>query len=246
MTRIAPDTDAALALLSEQPWNAVLVDHGLGAEALGRLAQASTTVAHRIILITPADRHALPAMMQAGFGAYLVKPIRAASLAARLGSEQPRARLDRMRDERPTPPTAEPRTILIAEDNEINALLTRSLVEKAGHRATVVADGVQAVEAWTAARAAGTPFDLVLMDLHMPVLDGLQAASQIRAREADAGNSATPIVALTANASAKDHDACLAAGMEAFLTKPVDRDQLADILARFPLKQPKNGQSAPA
>jgi CheY-like chemotaxis protein len=90
------------------------------------------------------------------------------------------------------------------------------------------------------------PFDLVLMDLHMPVLDGLQAASQIRAREADAGNPATPIVALTANASAKDHDACLAAGMEAFLTKPVDRDQLADILARFPLKQPKNGQSAPA
>jgi signal transduction histidine kinase/CheY-like chemotaxis protein len=244
MTRIAPDAEAALALLSEQPWNAILVDHGLGADAVDRLAQASASITHRIIMITPADRHALPATMQAGFGAYLVKPVRAASLAARLGSEQPRARLDRMRDERPMPQSAAPRSILIAEDNEINALLTRSLVEKSGHRATVVADGAKAIEAWSAARAAGTPFSLVLMDLHMPVLDGLQAAARIRASEADSAD-ATPIVALTANASAEDRDAALAAGMEAFLTKPVDRDHLADILARFPVKPAKNEQSEP-
>jgi signal transduction histidine kinase/CheY-like chemotaxis protein len=233
MTRIALDAEAALVLLAEQPWSAVLVDHGLGTDAVVRLAQAMPTVAHRIITITPADRHALPTLMQAGFGAYLVKPIRAASLAARLGSEQPRARLDRMRDERPAIQPAEPRSILIAEDNEINALLTCSLVEKAGHRATIVADGAKAVEAWAAAHADGTPFDLVLMDLHMPRMDGLQAAAHIRAREHEAGGAATPIVALTANASSEDRDACLAAGMEAFLTKPVDRDRLAEILARF-------------
>jgi len=245
MTRIAADADAALALLSEQPWNAALIDRALGTDALDRLAQSISGVPHRIVMITPADRHALPALMQGGFDAYLVKPIRAASLAARLGSEQPRARLDRMRDERPALQAAEPRSILIAEDNEINALLTRSLVEKSGHRATVVTDGTQAVDAWAVARAAGAPFDLVLMDLHMPGVDGLQAAARIRAREAETGGPVTPIVALTANASTEDRDACLAAGMEEFLTKPVDRDRLADILTRFPAQQAKGIQSEP-
>jgi len=236
MTRIAPDANAALALLAEQPWNAVLVDHGLGPDAADTLAKAMPpAVAHRIVMITPAARHALPALMQSGFGAYLVKPVRAASLAARLGPEEPRARLERMRGgdaPRSIPKPAAPQSVLIAEDNEINALLTRSLVEKSGHRAQVVVDGAQAVDAWAAAQAAGTPFDLVLMDLHMPGIDGLRAASRIRVLEAEAGTAATPIVALTANASAEDRDACLAAGMEDFLTKPIGRERLAEVLTR--------------
>jgi signal transduction histidine kinase/DNA-binding response OmpR family regulator len=246
MTRIALDAEAALTLLAEQPWSGVLVDHALGTETAERLARAIPSVPHRMIMITPADRRALPVLMQAGFGAYLVKPIRAASLAARLGSEQPRARLDRMRDERPPVKPAEPRSILIAEDNEINALLTCSLIEKAGHRPTIVNDGAKAVEAWTAARDAGKPFDLVLMDLHMPVMDGLQAAAHIRAREHEADGAATPIVALTANASAEDRDACMAAGMEEFLTKPVDREHLTEILARFQPARSEAGRSEAA
>jgi CheY-like chemotaxis protein len=75
-------------------------------------------------------------------------------------------------------------------------------------------------------------FDLVLMDLHMPGIDGLQAAARIRALAAEAGVAVTPIVALTANTSAEDRDACLAAGMQDFLTKPVDREQLARVLTR--------------
>jgi len=241
MTRIAPDADTALALLAEQPWHAVLIDHGLGVDTLDRVLKATPAeVTHRIVMITPADRRALPALMQAGFTAYLVKPIRAASLAARLGSEQPRARLDRMRSDAPDQSASThdaPRSILIAEDNEINALLTRSLVEKLGHRATVVADGALAVAAWTAARQGGTPFDLVLMDLHMPGLDGLQAAANIRALEAEAGCTATPIVALTANAADADRDACLAAGMQGFLTKPVDRERFNELLAGLPAEK---------
>jgi CheY-like chemotaxis protein len=234
MTRIAPDATAACALITEQVWNTVLVDHSLGTEALELLLRAMPReIAHRIVMITPASRHALPALMQSGFGAYLVKPVRAASLAARLGSEQPRARVERMRLEAPAAPLARPQSVLIAEDNEINALLTRSLVEKSGHRAEVVADGALAVDAWAAARDAGRPFDLVLMDLHMPGVDGLQAAARIRAFEAEAGSPATPIVALTANASAQDREACLAAGMQDFLTKPVDRERLAALFARF-------------
>jgi CheY-like chemotaxis protein len=241
-TRIAPDARAACELMPEQAWSAVLIDHALGEEALARLHQAMPASAtHRIIMITPAARHALPALMGGGFSAWLVKPVRAVSLAARLGSATPRTRLDRMRSERPrpaVPPLLRPQSILIAEDNEINALLTRALVEKCGHRAHVVGDGAQAVDAWAAAQAAGRPFDLVLMDLHMPKLDGLRAAVRIRAIETKAGTPATRIVALTANATAEDRDACLAAGMQGFLSKPVDRDQLLDTLARMADRAP--------
>jgi signal transduction histidine kinase/DNA-binding response OmpR family regulator len=252
-TRIAPDAAAALALLSEQPWHAVLVDHGLDAEAFDAVAKAmiDADVAHRVVMITPAARHALPELMRSGFSAWLVKPIRAASLAARLGVEQPRARLDRMRGEPvalPFAPAEAAQSVLIAEDNEINALLTRALVEKLGHRATVVPDGERAVAAWDAALAAGTPYDLVLMDLHMPVLDGLRATARIRARETDAAPARrTPIVALTANASDTDRDACLAAGMDGFLTKPVERAHLTEALAgRLSDPHPEQIQSVSA
>src|SRR6185312_11082739 len=103
-----------------------------------------------------------------------------------------------------------------------------------GHQPTVVADGVAAVEAWRAAR--DTPFDLVLMDVHMPNVDGLEAAQQIRTIESERGSPRTPIVALTANAFAEDREACLAAGMDGFLVKPLDRERLAAALDKVAAK----------
>ena len=82
-----------------------------------------------------------------------------------------------------------------------------------------------------AAASAGTPYDLVLMDVHMPELDGLDATRRIRAAEAAMGLRRTRIVALTANAFGEDREACLAAGMDDFLVKPLDRDRLAAVLA---------------
>jgi CheY-like chemotaxis protein len=172
----------------------------------------------------------LPALQAAGFAGYLVKPIRMASLAARLGGEP--QEFDRAAS-KPAPAFASAAgrdlAILIAEDNEINALLARALLARLGHRPTLAANGAAALEAWRAARAAGAPFDLVLMDVHMPASDGIEATRRIRAAEADGAR--TPIIALTADALSEDRDACLKAGMDGFLTKPLDRERLADVLA---------------
>ena len=175
-----------------QYWDAILVDRALGLEACRRLAAAAAcTVARRIVLITPAERHELPALQAAGFTGYLVKPIRVASLAAQLGGEAQGAAPDGFAraDSGDQALTLAPSgigalTILVAEDNEINALLARALLARLGHRPTVAPNGAAALEAWAAARAAGTPFDLVLMDVHMPESDGIEATRRIRAAEA--------------------------------------------------------------
>src|SRR5262249_1757318 len=99
-----------------------------------------------------------------------------------------------------------------------------------GHRPTIAANGAAAIESWHAARAAGTPYDLVLMDVHMPEVDGIEAARRIRTEEAALAQPRTPIIALTANAFAEDREACVAAGMDGFLAKPLDRERLAAAL----------------
>jgi signal transduction histidine kinase/CheY-like chemotaxis protein len=234
-TELVHDADQAQAHLHTGHWDAVLVDHAAGSEALATvMALAKESVAHRLVLITPADRPALPALMRQGATGYLVKPVRAASLSARLSPEEPRTRLDRPPAAAlpsPVPPSAQPLSVLIAEDNEINALLARALVERLGHRPVVVDTGAEAVDAFGAALTAGTPFDLVLMDLHLPVLDGLAAARRMRALETSRGAAPVRILALTANAAAETRDACLAAGMNGVLTKPIDRERLSAALA---------------
>ncbi len=232
-TKIVPDDQVAAALLPEQLWSAVLVDHALGTPASEALARLAAAIPRRLVLVTPAMRNELAALKEAGFTGYLIKPVRAASLAARFSTDD--AFDSSAAIETPEAPSA-PRpgsglSILVAEDNEINALLARALLVKLGHHPTMAASGAAALESWLAARAAGTPYDRVLMDLHMPGMDGLEATRRIRAIEAEHDSRGTPILALTANASAEDRDACLAAGMDGFLVKPLDRERLAAALA---------------
>ncbi|MGL4396171.1 MAG: ATP-binding protein [Hyphomicrobium sp.] len=133
---------------------------------------------------------------------------------------------------------AQPRTyVLIAEDNDINALLARRVVEKAGGDWRVVGDGQSAIDAVRASlRPGARAFDLVLMDVFLPVLDGLQATRAIRQMfdAPDAAGCRPPaIVALTANAFAEDRARCLEAGMDDYLAKPFDAEDLAAVMRRW-------------
>jgi PAS domain S-box-containing protein len=236
-TALVPNVAAASALLPEREWDAILVDHALGSEMVQSLARAiGTSIARRIVLITPAERHELPALQVAGFTGYLVKPVRAASLAARFageggGFEREPAAEDLEAPLVPAANAAGGLAILLAEDNEINALLARSLLTKLGHRPTLAKNGAIAVESWLAAQVSGMPYDLILMDVNMPEVDGIEATHRIRSAESERGAARTPIIALTANAFDEDRDACVGAGMDGFLAKPLDRERLEAALA---------------
>ncbi len=121
-------------------------------------------------------------------------------------------------------------SILVAEDNDINAMLVRALLTRLGHRPVLASNGEAAVEAWLGAEAAGTPYDLVLMDVQMPGVDGVEATRRIRAMEKTRGGRRTPILALTATAIDTERETCIAAGMDDFLIKPLDRDRLIKAL----------------
>jgi PAS domain S-box-containing protein len=235
----AAEVAVALALLPERAWHAVLIDHALGAdvaEALGHAARKHA--AQRIVMFTPAARQEIKP--SSAFTGYLVKPLRAASLAARLTAAPEVASPSLAADaaieiddsagtviEKPTPGLS----VLVAEDNEINALLMRSLLTRLGHHTVIATNGEAALESWFAAKSAGTPYDLVLMDIQMPELDGIETAKRIRASEAGDPGRRTPILALTANTLVEDRYACFEAGMDGFLIKPLDREKLAEALA---------------
>jgi PAS domain S-box-containing protein len=244
-TCVVSDLAVARALLPERPWHAVLLDHAFGSEEVESLAAAARAHAtQRIVLFTPATRHELQSSLASAAASaltgYLVKPLRAASLAARLTTAPeisvPNLAADALVEppgHAETSPAAATRglSVLVAEDNEINALLMRSLLTRLGHQAIITTNGEEALESWLSAKSAGTPYDLVLMDIQMPQLDGIETAKRIRAREAAQLGRKTPILALTANTLVEDRYACFEAGMDGFLIKPLDRDKLADALA---------------
>jgi len=116
--------------------------------------------------------------------------------------------------------------ILVAEDNEVNRVLIQRVLDRGGHRVTTVTTGLEALEALNS-----NVFDVVLMDVHMPELDGLEATRQIRGKEAASGGH-IPVIALTALAIKGDAERCLDAGMDAYLPKPLKKDDLFALLAQ--------------
>ena len=114
-------------------------------------------------------------------------------------------------------------SVLLAEDNDINALLVIALLAREGHAVERVSNGQEALDA-----LSKKAYDLVLMDVHMPVMDGLEATRQIRAR-----GLGLPVIALTANAMDEDRRICLDAGMNDYLAKPIDPDLFEALVERF-------------
>jgi PAS domain S-box-containing protein len=205
----------------------VLVDAGAGAAADPRALPNPNVPS--VVLLPPAARGKLSELLARGFTGYLVKPVRQASLVEQLGAHPAEPA-----QAAPAPQAAVPAPagrgfkVLLAEDNPVNALLTRELLRRRGHRVREVTTGDAAVKAMNEER-----FDLVLTDIHMPGMDGIEATKAIRADELAQGRARTPIVALTADAMETGKWACKDAGMDGFLTKPVDPALLDQMFETF-------------
>jgi PAS domain S-box-containing protein len=126
---------------------------------------------------------------------------------------------------------ARPIKVLLAEDNAVNQKLASAMLQKWGHKVVVAGNGREAVDL-----SAGESFDLILMDMQMPDMSGIEATAAIRARETAGGAARLPIVALTANAMSGDRERCLAAGMDDYLSKPIRSTDLQTVLARWGTK----------
>jgi len=219
------------SLPHEGRFDCVLLDQRLGDDTLDAVVARVKDRCDRLVLVvTPAARGEVARWREHGVNGWLVSPVREASLVMQVRTSSPGiASGDPLTDKVPEArvlPAMRPLTVLLAEDNEINALLARRLLEKLGHRPVWVQDGRAAV---AAALDLTAPVDLVLMDMQMPELDGLAATRAIRAAEGHERH--LPIIALTANAFVEDREAALAAGMDGFVTKPLNREHLAEAIA---------------
>jgi len=200
----------------------ILVDHAL---ARGTRLLRRPPERRAIILLAPEERALIGRYRRAGFVGYLIKPLRRASLAERVliaaGAEREAAVV--VDDERIAAAAAPGKRVLLVEDNPINALLARALLTREGCEIDHAAGGEEAI----AAVKVGA-YDLILMDMRMPGMTGEETARALRA-----SGVTTPIVALTANAFEEDRHACLAAGMNDFLVKPMSPDALRAMLIRW-------------
>jgi two-component system sensor histidine kinase/response regulator len=223
------DGATALGMLrTEAPFDVVVVDVDAGSMSQGELLSAirrdASLQSLRTLALTPPGRTSDTGAY--GFDGWVTKPPRRATLleALTLGAG----------DHNPVSESHPPalataagagRRVLIVEDNEVNQRVAAALVERLGYVATVVGDGLAALDALDR-----HPYDVVLMDCQMPRMDGYEATTEIRRRE---GDHHTPIIAMTASAMASERDRCIAVGMDDHLPKPIRRDALEAVLDRW-------------
>ena len=229
---------AAETALASGSFNVLLIDNRSGSAPAGELLvrlKARLQGVKTIVLLPAHERASLPTLKSAGFDGYLIKPIRRASLihrvAAVLKGEDAGPADAFVADDQAQPATADHGglRVLVAEDNRINVMLATALLGKMGHRVDTVANGREALEA-----LARAPYDIVLMDVHMPEMDGLEATRRIRHAESTGRRRGRlPIVALTASTLEGDRQICIDAGMDEFLAKPLNPDALRATLARY-------------
>ena len=246
--RMAETPDHALQLLTQAstrgaPFDLAIIDLGLpgtdSIELARKIRTAGGAGSIRLVMLAPVGSHSLVKEARlAGFNACLIKPVRQSALYECLvgvmagqsdlssGTQPTPALPTELLPHTPSTPSA---SILLAEDNLINQAVAMGILNQAGRYEVVVANnGREALDA-----LAARSFDLVLMDCHMPDMDGFEATIAIRKREALAGTARTPIVAVTANAMEQDRQDCLNAGMDDHLSKPFSRRQLQAVLDQW-------------
>ncbi len=223
--QIEPTAEAAGEALKATPDAILLCDLSI---VDGGGAHLAETARRALVLVAANERGALDRIRNAGFHGYLIKPIRQSTLMREL-SRDPLAAAEASVENRSKSSKQGPDRrlrILLAEDNQINAVLATALIKRAGHHVDVAVNGMEAIDA-----LKRTAYDLVFMDMHMPEMDGIEAARRIRALGPPI--SRTPIVALTANAMPSDRMKCLAAGMDDFLPKPFDPGDFHAMLDKY-------------
>jgi CheY-like chemotaxis protein/HPt (histidine-containing phosphotransfer) domain-containing protein len=240
---VSESADAAMSILRSQqtPFDVVVLDYHMpdmdGAMLGENIMNSKEIGPTRLVLLTSLDRSGdMQRFADIGFSAYLTKPVRTRELLDCLARTLSINAQDwHLRSQpiitRGTLIASETRRqysgrVLLVEDNAINQRVARRFLERLGCEVEVVGDGAQAVAAFQRQR-----FGFILMDMQMPVMDGIEATRRIR--ELEIGHRRTPIVALTANAMMGTLERCLEAGMDDYLTKPLDITRLQDVLDRF-------------
>jgi len=212
------------------------VDHAIIAGELADSSEVSAIRALRrmvsgqmLIAITPAQRGRVDELLARGFGGFVTRPVRLLPLARTLtGRDLEHDAGVAAETEQVGDVAARGSRVLVTDDNRINLQVARVMLEKAGYVVDTAEDGAAALAA-----VSEKPFELVLMDVQMPDMDGFEATARIRAL---GGNrAAVPIIAVTANAMAEHREECLAKGMDDFIAKPFDKVELLQLVSRWAL-----------
>jgi len=233
------------AVSEEDPFRLAIIDMqmpGMDGEACGQAVKADGKLAEtRLVMLTSLGmRGDAKRLQEIGFTAYAVKPVRHEELKGVLsqaladgedGASRPMATRHTAREALPDFANQKAR-ILLAEDNITNQQVALGILKKLGLSADAVANGREAIEALKT-----LPYDLVLMDVQMPEVDGMEATRQIRGGQSRAPNRDIPIIAMTAHAMQGDKERCLDAGMNDYVAKPVSPSALAEALHKWLPKQ---------
>jgi signal transduction histidine kinase/DNA-binding response OmpR family regulator len=226
-TDLAPSAGKAAALMEDavragRPYEVVIADAGL--PGIEQLRQGHGAPTPEVLLIRPgASDSAAEGTGSTRRQALLRKPVLRHALGEALAAAagRPPARREKQSESRDEPAETGTLAVLVAEDNRVNQKLTCALLARMGHSAVVASNGVEVLEALEKSR-----FDVILMDVQMPEMDGIETTKAIRAREEKTG-SHIPIIALTAHARREDELRCLEAGMDGYVSKPIDPERFA-------------------
>jgi CheY-like chemotaxis protein len=239
------------AAAASQPFNLVLTDVHMpgvdGFELVDRIKKTPALTNSFILMLTSGEHLGdLARCRELGVSVFLTKPVRRAELRDAIARtlslpssarEMEQSKQDIARLQAHLETAVHGAHILLAEDNLVNQRVARAVLEKAGHRVIIAGTGQQAVELWEEQR-----FDLILMDVQMPDMDGFEATAVIRQKEQGSGRH-MPIIAMTAHAMSGDKERCLSAGMDNFLSKPFHARTLLDLVAKYRKSGPRTEAS---